>query len=53
MSYNRFIELVQRTLVRLYFFTQNLTKTKTGCYFLNSKAINVYKAKKILCAQDF
>jgi hypothetical protein len=31
VSYNRFIELVQHTLIPFYFFTQSLSKTKIGC----------------------
>ena len=46
LSYNRFIELIQRTLVPMYFFTQSLSKTKTGCYFMDSTAIKVCSIKR-------
>lgn len=46
VSYNRFIELVQRTLIPFYFFTQSLSKTKTGCYFMDATAIKVCNIKR-------
>lgn len=46
VSYNRFIELMQRTLVPFYFFTQSLSKTKTGCYFMDATAIKVCNIKR-------
>ncbi|CAH2559891.1 IS982 family transposase [Cardinium endosymbiont of Oedothorax gibbosus] len=46
VSYNRFIELIQRTLVPLYCFTQSFSKTKTGCYFMDATAIKVCHIKR-------
>ncbi len=46
VSYNRFIELIQRALVPIYFFTQSLSKTKTGFYFMDSTAIKVCSVKR-------
>jgi len=33
VSYNRFIELIPRICLSLYFFIHNRPKTETGCYF--------------------
>lgn len=41
VSYNRFIQLVKRALIPLFVFTKSLTKTQTGCYFIDSTAIKV------------
>lgn len=46
VSYNRFIELMQRTLVPMYFFTQSLSKIKTGYYFMDATAIKVCNIKR-------
>jgi hypothetical protein len=46
VSYNRFVELVPRSLISFYFFTQSLSKTKTGCYFMDATAIKVCKVKR-------
>ncbi|WP_130721337.1 IS982-like element ISCca1 family transposase [Cardinium endosymbiont of Bemisia tabaci] len=46
VSYNRFISLVKRTLVPMYFFTHSLSKTRTGCYFMDSTAIKVCKVQR-------
>ena len=46
VSYSRFITLVQRTVVPFYFFSQSLSKTKTGCYFMDSTAIKVCNTKR-------
>lgn len=53
VSYNRFIELMQRTLVPFYFFTQSLPKTKTGCYFMDSTAIKVCSIKRACANKVF
>lgn len=46
VSYNRFIELIPRALVPLFFFKQNLPKTQTGHYFIDSTAISVCHIKR-------
>ncbi|CAH2560039.1 IS982 family transposase [Cardinium endosymbiont of Oedothorax gibbosus] len=46
VSYNRFIELVQRTLILFYFFTKSLSKTQTGCYFMDAAAVKVCNIKR-------
>ncbi len=53
VSYNRFIALIQRTLVPMYFFTQSLSKTKTGCYFMDATAIKVCNVKRSYAHQVF
>jgi hypothetical protein len=46
VSYNRFIELIPRALVPLFFFTQNLPKKQTGHYFIDSTPIKVCHIKR-------
>jgi len=46
VSYNRFLSLIKRTLVPMYFFTNSLSKTRTGCYFMDATAIKVYKVQR-------
>lgn len=53
VSYNRFIELMQRALVPFYFFTQSLSKTKTGCYFMDATAIKVCSIKRTYAHKVF
>ena len=53
VSYTRFIALVQRTVVPFYFFSQSLSKTKTGCYFMDSTAIKVCNTKRAYAHKVF
>ncbi|WP_130721382.1 IS982-like element ISCca4 family transposase [Cardinium endosymbiont of Bemisia tabaci] len=53
VSYSRFISLVQRTVVPFYFFSQSLSKTRTGCYFMDSTAIKVCNIKRAYAHKVF
>ncbi|MGI2262419.1 IS982 family transposase, partial [Candidatus Cardinium hertigii] len=46
VSYSRFITLVKRTVVSFYFFSQSLSRTRTGYYFMDSTAIKVCNTKR-------
>lgn len=46
VSYNRFLSLVKRTLMPMYFFTHSLSKTRTDCYLMDSTAIKVCKVQR-------
>ena len=46
VSYNRFISLIPRTCLPLFFFTQSLPKTQTGCYFIDSTVLKACHEKR-------
>ena len=46
VSYNRFVELIPRALVPLFFFAHNLPKNQTGHYFIDATAIKVCHIKR-------